>query len=145
MADDITPEAEGDGVSTPAFDKTVYNEVEFTDPCLGSVGSKPFLHHVQAQLEENRQAERMGRTPQLLPIQCGLCGSHHETNQLDAASVFPGTNFDEYAYERIVPKQNQETYIPEELIRTATDVLSGSPGGVDVEPVEVSLGGDRTK
>lgn len=104
-------------------------DIVFTPPCLGSVGSQPFLHDVQAQLNENFHAKREGREARVLPIACGFCGGYHESNQLDAASVFKGTEFEEYAYNRIAPRPDGVTYIPNDNLRAAHMAVNG---GIDI-------------
>lgn len=108
-------------------------EIEITPPCLGSVGSKPFLDDVQAQLNENFHANREGRDPNILPVQCRLCQGYHHDNQLDATTYFPGTDFDAYAYDRIVPNQAGHTYATNDLLRSAHMAVNG---GQDPFPSE---------
>lgn len=119
------PEFEDENPESVPVDDTP--DIIFTEPCLGSVGSKPFLHHVEAQLTENYHAGRMARKPRILPIECGFCHGYHAPNQLDAATVFPGTEFEEYAYNRIAPRPDPHVDIHPDLLAKAVEAVSGTP------------------
>jgi hypothetical protein len=128
---DVSDQAATEPVMAPS--------IEFTPPCLGSVGSKPFLDDVERQLTENRRAQAEGTTPKILPVKCRLCNSHHESNQLDASTVFTGTEFEEYAYNRIAPRPNGATYAPDDLLVSAHMAVNGG-----VHPFAEVIDGDST-
>lgn len=94
-------------------------QVEYAPPCLGSVGSKPFLDDIQAQLLENQSAEKEGRTAEIVPIQCRLCKLYHLANQYDPVSVYSGTLFETYSNDRIGPSAPDSPVAPVGLVEFA--------------------------
>ncbi len=100
-------------------------DITITPPCIGAAGSQPFLDDVENQLSENYHAERESRKPKILPIQCRLCNGYHEVNQLNAATVFPGTQFEEYAYNRIAPRPDSHTYVDQSVLTAAHMAVNG--------------------
>lgn len=63
----------------------------YTEPCIGAVGSQPFLDDVQAQLQENNNAQREGREPVILPVKCRFCHQYHKDMQVSGDNVVVNT------------------------------------------------------
>lgn len=116
-----TPDIDNSDSSDSA--KSAYvipQDAEWTEPCPGSVGSKPHLEDVQAQLAENQSAAAEHRKAQPIAIHCGFCGGYHLEMQPPVETLVGGEYIPDYSPPPVEPPKSD----PEEVAYASSLVVN---------------------